>query len=149
MARGNVQDILSGLLFLAIGLIGAVASTAYDIGTARQMGPGYMPVGLFGIMAVIGAIIAIRGGLQQFTPAPTPALRPLLMVLVATGAFAALIRTGGLFLATLVLVVTASFADHEARLREALIAAAALAIFAALVFSVGLGVPLPLWPWSD
>jgi hypothetical protein len=149
MARGNLQDILSGLLFLAIGLVGAVGSTAYDIGAARRMGPGYMPLGLFAIMAAIGLVIAVRGALRARAPAPRVALRPLILILLATAAFAALIRTGGLFVATLVLVGLASFADDEARFVETLVAGVVLATFGALVFSVALGVPLPIWPWSS
>ncbi|WP_210495194.1 tripartite tricarboxylate transporter TctB family protein [Microvirga antarctica] len=149
MARGNIDDILGGLFFALVGIVGAILSSRYQIGTAAEMGPGYMPLGVFGILACIGTVIAVQGATASREPLEVFQIRPALLVILGTTAFALLLRTGGLFAASLVLVMIVSFADEDARFRESAIAGTMLAIFATLVFSVGLGVPLPIWPWSE
>jgi hypothetical protein len=154
---GDRKDLLAGLIFLGIGSFGAFQSTRYEIGTAREMGSGYMPLGVFALLAALGAAIAVRGARAELRAGlgaglravPMPRLRPLLLVVLATSAFALLLRGAGFFAATLVLVTLASFADSDARWREALVAGVVLALFGVAVFSLWLGVPLPTWPWSD
>lgn len=147
--RGNRQDIIGGLLFFGFGVAGVLYSLRYELGTAQEMGPGYMPVGVFGIMTAIGVAIAANGVISQREKADPFQLRPALMVLLATSAFAVLIRTGGFFIATLALVVVASLAEQDNKLRQSIVSGLLLAFFGTLIFSVGLGIPLPAWPWSQ
>jgi putative tricarboxylic transport membrane protein len=63
--RPAVPDLLAGGTFIAIGLAFALAGGRYDMGSALKMGPGYVPVVLGGILAVLGVVIAVqafRGG---------------------------------------------------------------------------------------
>jgi putative tricarboxylic transport membrane protein len=60
-----VPDLLAGGTFIALGLAFALGGRTYDMGSALQMGPGYVPVVLGGILTVLGAVIAVqafRGG---------------------------------------------------------------------------------------
>lgn len=149
MARGNIEDILGGLLFVTIGVTGAALSRSYVIGTADDMGPGYLPLGVFIILGALGAVIAIQGLVVPRGIGEGLDLRPALAIILGTGAFALLVRTAGFLAATMVLVVIVSLADKEARFGQSIIAGAVLAIFGTLVFSIGLGISLPVWPWSN
>ena len=63
--RPAVPDLLAGGTFIALGLAFAVGGSRYDMGSALKMGPGYVPVLLGGVLAVLGALIAVqafRGG---------------------------------------------------------------------------------------
>jgi hypothetical protein len=149
MARGNVSDILGGLLFVTIGTVGAALSRNYEIGSASDMGPGYLPFGIFIIIGILGAIITLQGLAAAPELRDELKLRPVLAVIIGSAAFAALMRTGGFFVATLVLVVIASLADKEARFGQSVIVGTVLGIFGTVIFGIGLGIPLPAWPWSN
>lgn len=72
--------------------------------------------------------------------------KSLFLVLSAAGAFGYLLKPLGLIIATLVLVFVSAYGGHEFRFREATILFVALALFSAIVFVWGLGLPIPLWP---
>lgn len=148
MAGGNVNDVFGGLLFVAIGIVGAYLSTNYAIGTAADMGPGYLPLGVFTIIGVLGAIIVLQGLAATQEVGDELSFAPAVAVLLGTTAFALLMRSGGLIVATVALVGITSFADEEATLGQSLLIGAVLGVFGALLFVVGLGVPLPLLPLS-
>jgi len=148
MPRGNVNDVLGGLLFAAVGAVGAYLSAQYAIGTADDMGPGYLPLGVFTIIGILGAVITLQGLAAAREAGEGLSIRPAAAVLLGTTAFALLLRSGGLVLATVALVGITSFADDEARFGRSLVIGALLGLFGALVFVIGLGVPLPVSPWS-
>jgi ABC-type Mn2+/Zn2+ transport system permease subunit len=74
--------------------------------------------------------------------------RPLVVVLGSVVLFGAIVRTVGVALSTVLLIVTASAASHEFRPRESLIAGVLLAALAVGVFVIGLQLQLPIWPWQ-
>jgi len=47
----NQKDFYSGLLFVAIGAFFGIFARKYDIGTAKEIGPGYFPL-ILGIILV-------------------------------------------------------------------------------------------------
>lgn len=57
----NGKDLWAGIMFLAFGLGFAYASKNYNMGTAVRMGPAYFPTVLGGLLAVLGAIVLVRG----------------------------------------------------------------------------------------
>lgn len=148
MSRGNVSDVLGGLLFVALGAVGGYGSSNYAIGTADDMGPGYLPLGVFTILGILGAVITLQGLAAAREEGDGLTIRPAAAVLLGTTAFALLLRSGGLVLATVALVGITSFADEETHFGWSLVLGALLGLFGALVFVVGLGVPLPVSPWS-
>jgi len=63
--RPGVPDMLAGGTFVALGLAFALGGSRYGIGSTQAMGPGFVPVVLGVILAVLGAFItaaAFRGG---------------------------------------------------------------------------------------
>ncbi len=143
------QDTLSGALCVAVAAVGLVAGHSLDMGTAAEMGPGYVPrllcLGLLGM----GLLIALIG-LRSPGARPTPvAWRPLLVITGAVLVFAASLERLGLALAVILAVVIASLATPGARAREIVTAALVLAIAVVLIFVTGLGLPVPVLPVLD
>ena len=50
----------SGLMFMAAGAAFAWGATTYPIGTAARMGPGYFPLVLGVLLALLGAVITFK-----------------------------------------------------------------------------------------
>ena len=61
MQRAGIKDILSGLIFLGFGAAFGYAATGYPLGTAFRMGPGYFPLVLAGVLALLGVAIVVKG----------------------------------------------------------------------------------------
>jgi hypothetical protein len=59
--RDPRPDLLAGGTFVAVGLAFAVASSRYELGSALQMGPGYYPLVLGGLLVALGVGVAVEG----------------------------------------------------------------------------------------
>jgi putative tricarboxylic transport membrane protein len=140
-------DLLSGLLFAALGAGALYISWRYPAGTAARMGPGYFPHLVSSLLVLLGGILMLRA---WFRPGETIAildLRPLLFVLLGTVAFGLLIERAGLIAASAMVVVASRFARPGFRPVEVLLLAAGLAGGAALLFVYALGLSVRLLPF--
>jgi hypothetical protein len=142
------KDFWSGVLFIAFGAFALIYGTKYTLGTAARMGPGYFPRILGILLVVLGGVILFRSFRVQGTPVPRWKLRPTLLVIGGVILFGYIVQPLGIALSTVLLIVLASAASHEFRPKEAVISGVALAALASLVFIVGLGVQLPIWPFQ-
>jgi hypothetical protein len=141
------QDFWAGVLFGAFGLFAAsYAAWHYKIGTAVRMGPGYFPLWVGGIVFVLGLVLALRALRIEGPPLPRLEWRPLVFILGGSIAYGYTLKPLGLIASTLLLVIISAAGGHEFRWREAILLAAALAVFSILVFVYALGLPFPLWP---
>jgi hypothetical protein len=70
----------------------------------------------------------------------------LILIVVSVAVFGLLLPRLGMVLSLPVLVLMASFAGDEFHLGEVLINSVLLTLFSWLVFIVGLGLTIPLWP---
>ena len=68
------------------------------------------------------------------------------MALGSVVMFGLIVNRVGLVLSTILLIVMASAASHEFRLREAVISGLALAALAVGVFVIGLKLQIGIWP---
>ena len=143
---GNPKDFLAGLLFMAFGLAALVLSGDYTIGTAARMGAGYFPRVLGILLLGMGALLALRGFRASSEARPVWHWRPLFIILLSVGAFILVGERLGLVLASVILVLIASFASEEFNWKEALLSGAIQGIVAVVVFVYGLSLPLPVWP---
>lgn len=141
------RDFWSGLIFVGAGLFIAIyGGTHYAYGAALRMGPGYFPVWLGALTAIVGAVLLVRSLVLTGPPLPKFHWRSVTFIVLACLLFGYLLRPAGLVLSTAVLVIVGAFGGHEFRWKEAITAAIALVIFAWMVFVWGLSMPLPLWP---
>ena len=54
------KDFWSGIMFLVVGIVFAVGATNYSMGTSARPGPGYFPLILSVILAILGAIVLFK-----------------------------------------------------------------------------------------
>lgn len=53
----NAKDLASGVFLLVLAAVGLWLNTDHTLGNARRMGPGYMPMLVFGLEFVFGLIV--------------------------------------------------------------------------------------------
>lgn len=136
-------------MFLVVGLAFAYGATEYSMGSAARPGPGYFPMILSVIMAILGAVviftsltIEVEGG----DPVGDFAWRPLLVIVGSIVLFGALLPRLGMILTTPLLIIAVSFAGQEFKWLGVLISSVVLTVFCWLVFIKGLALTIPLWP---
>lgn len=149
-------DFYCGVMFIAVGIAFAWGATNYNVGDAARMGPGYFPLMLGVLMALVGGVVAVKA--LGHTPDPEKigkwAWRPLVYVITANVVFGLLLaglRTislpaFGLIVAIYALTFIASMAQADWKFRTTLLLATALAIGSYLVFVVALKLQFPVWP---
>jgi hypothetical protein len=143
------KDVLAGLIFIGFGLAFGIAAARYPLGTALRMGPGYFPLLLAGALALLGAAIVGKGLLAAGDGAlgPVP-WRAAALVTAALGFFGATVAGLGLGPALFVTAFVSALASRANGLLAAALLAAGLTALCLLIFSYGLGVPVPvIGPW--
>ena len=140
------KDFLAGLIFVAFGAAAIVIGSAYPLGTAARMGPGYFPRILGILLVVLGGALALRALKLKGSPLPGWKWRPVLVVLGSVIVFGLVVTHIGLVLATIGLIVASSAASTEFRWKESLVSGILLAALATGVFVIGLKLVIPIWP---
>lgn len=146
------RDLVAGGILAALGVAWAAqAMLSYDLGTLRRMGPGMFPAALGIMLAGFGVAIGVQslraGNRMRFGAISREEIRQGALILVATASFALLVQRTGLFSAIAALSVLAALAGPRRSLAQHLWLAAALCAMAWLIFSLGLGMRVPLLRW--
>jgi hypothetical protein len=55
----NMKDLISGLFLILLAVIGWYLNQEHSLGTARRMGPGYMPLMVFWIQLGLGILVTL------------------------------------------------------------------------------------------
>lgn len=145
-AARSQQDMIGGLVLVLIALLAlylvqnlpATGRVGFASGTAPRLFA-------YGLLA-LGAVIAIAGFLQEGPKLEGFSLRGLCTIIGSVLFFALAIRTLGLAITGVPMVVLASFAGGHVNWKESLIFGLAITAFCALLFPYALGQPIPLWP---
>jgi hypothetical protein len=143
------KDFWSGIMFLVVGIVFAVGATNYSMGTGARPGPGYFPLILSVILAIIGAVVLFKAltiETEGGDPIGDIAWRPLLVIVASITVFGALLPRLGMVITIPVLIVMVSFAGDEFKWRGVVIASVVLTVFSWLIFVAGLNLTIPLWP---
>ena len=143
--RQSPRDLLSGLVFVVLGLGFAFGALSYQVGTPARMGPGWFPLVLGGLLTVLGiAVIAKAFLAPEGEPIGNVPWRAI--ALIATGIlfFGLTARGLGLVPAVFGAVFLSSFASERTRVLGALAIAAGLTVMCVLIFVVALQLRLPL-----
>lgn len=141
----NPQDAAAGVLLLGICLAGIHFGRDLEMGTAADMGPGYFPMMLSGIIGICGLVMLARGVSRDGPAIDAVRLRPLLCVLGSLMAFFVMIAWAGLVPSVVAMTFIAAYARPQARLAETLVLAVVAAVFAVLVFIEALHLPMQIW----
>lgn len=143
------RDFVAGLMFIAVGIAFAIGATNYTYGESARPGPGYFPLLLGVIMALLGAIVLFKALTIESDggdPIGDIAWKPLLLILGAVTVFGFLLPRFGMVVTIPMLVVISSLAGDEFHWLDAAINSVALTVFSYLVFVLGLGLTIPIWP---
>lgn len=151
------KDFFSGLMFAVIGGGFAWGATNYSVGTGARMGPGYFPLLLGILLAIMGAFIVFYSLVEHTEDGDKVGKfvwRPIVYVLGANLAFGILlaglpslgIPAMGLIVAIFALVIIASKAGDVFVLKEVLLLAAVLSTGSYLAFIMLLKLQMPVWP---
>lgn len=143
------RDYYAGGLMILLGLGAIFKGSSYDIGSLREMGPGFFPVAVGAIMALSGLGIALTSvAVEPAGDKQKPEWRGWICILLGIVAFIVLGNHGGLVPATFATVFIAALGDRKNNLRDAFLLAAAMCVVAVVVFWWLLQVQLPLFQWS-
>jgi hypothetical protein len=143
------SDLIAGGIFIVIGAGFSAESLNYEMGTVFRMGPGFMPLTLGIILAVLGlaVMLAGRGKPDAGSGRPVP-WRAVVLIVLALAFFGATVRQLGLMPVAFATSLLTAFASREASPLFALIVAVALTALCTAVFHYGLGLTIPLFgPW--
>jgi drug/metabolite transporter (DMT)-like permease len=143
------RDFWSGLMFIVVGVVFAVGSTNYSMGSSARPGPGYFPLILSVLMAILGAIVTFKAltiETEDGDPVGSFAWRPLVVIVIAIAVFGAALPRLGMVITVPLLIGITSLAGDEFRWKGVLINALVLTIGAWFVFVWGLKLTIPLWP---
>lgn len=151
------KDFFSGLMFMGVGIAFAWGSTRYTIGSGARMGPGYFPLVLGVLLAILGGIITFKALVVETMDGDklgSFAWKPLVFIILANVVFGILLGglpsiglpSMGLIVGIYALTFVACLAGETFNFKEALILATILAAFSYLAFIKLLNLQFPVWP---
>ena len=150
-------DFFSGVMFATVGGAFAVGATTYTVGNGARMGPGYFPLMLGILLAILGVIIMFQAMVVETTdggPIGKWAWKPLAFVLGANLAFGVLLGglpsiglpAMGMIIAIYALTIISSMAGEQFKLRDVLILSTILAAGSYVAFIWALKLQIQVWP---
>lgn len=144
----NNMDFLAGLLMIGVGSVAFYMALDYPFGSALRMGPGYFPRVLAGIFIAFGVYVGVRGLRTGEKVAGVWGWKALAFITVSFWAFGWLMDRVGLIPSLVLLFFVSALAGHEFKLKEVIILATLMILFAYGVFIYGLGLPYRLFWWD-
>ena len=151
------KDFFSGLMFMGVGLAFAWGATTYSVGQGARMGPGYFPLYLGVLMAILGAAITFSSLVVESVGGDKIgkwAWKPLFFIILANLLFGVLlaglpsvgIPAMGLIAAIYVLTFIASVAEPGWKVKNTFILATILAAGSYVAFVMALKLQFQVWP---
>jgi hypothetical protein len=140
------QDLVTGLMFIAIGIGALVIGADYPLGTAQRPGTGVLPRILSWCLIGTGVLLSGKALLVQGNVIGEWAWRPVIMITLATIAFALLVDPLGLVLTMVVSMTIAALGTPETRWGEFALFSLFMIFVGVALFIWGLGMPIKTWP---
>ncbi|MGL5867086.1 MAG: tripartite tricarboxylate transporter TctB family protein [Dermatophilaceae bacterium] len=165
------RDVVAGVVFVGFGGAFAVGALGYDIGTTLEPGPGYYPMVLGVLLAVLGLAVVVNGLLRRGHDAPDEVNSPAgpdaaepdaageaddlqdtrgrvpwiaaVLIIGAIVGFAFAVRTLGLVPAVFGCAFVAALAGYRRRVHAALAVAAVLTAICYVIFVLLLQLRIP------
>jgi len=151
------KDFWAGLMFMAAGIAFAWGATNYTIGEGARMGPGYFPLVLGCLLALIGLFVVFEAMVVETEDGEKIgafAWKPLFFIIASNVVFGIClggipklgIPAMGLIVGIYALTFIASMAGDEHNNKQVFVLATVLAILSYLAFIVLLKLQFPVWP---
>jgi hypothetical protein len=147
-----IMDYAGGTLMLLIGIGAVVQGQTYTIGTLSRMGPGYFPVALGTILALIGVGLLVSAALAN-APADAesrpPEWRGWICIVLSIVAFVVFGKYGGLVPATFAIVFISAMGERKNTIWSAGLLAVLMVVICVVVFWWALQLQFPLFAWGQ
>ena len=151
------KDFFSGLMFMGVGVAFAWGATTYSVGEGARMGPGYFPLMLGVLMAILGAAITFKALVVETEGGDKIgkwAWKPLVFIILANLTFGVLLGglpsiklpAMGMIIAIYALTFISSMAEPGWKVKNTAILATVLAIGSYVAFVLVLKLQFPVWP---
>ncbi len=151
------KDFFSGLLFMGVGVAFAWGASTYNVGTGARMGPGYFPLMLGVVLALLGGVIAFKALVVETESGDKIGKwvwRPVGYIVGANLAFGILLGglpsiklpAMGLIIAIFALTLISAKAGSEFKLKEVLVLSTILAVGSYATFILMLKLQIQVWP---
>ncbi len=151
------KDFFAGLMFMGVGVAFAWGATTYNVGTGARMGPGYFPLMLGILLALIGVLITFKALVVETVGGDKIgkwAWKPLFYIIAANLVFGMLLAglpaikfpAFGMIVAIYALTFIASMAESGWKFKTTFILATVLAVGSYLAFVLALKLQFPVWP---
>lgn len=151
------KDFFSGLMFMVLGAAFAWGATKYSIGTGARMGPGYFPLMLGVLLAILGAVVAFNGLVIERVGGDKVgkwAWKPLCYIIGANLIFGVCLgglpsiglKSLGLIAGIYALTFVSSMAEPGWKVKNTFFLGTALAVISYLAFIKLLKLQFPVWP---
>ena len=151
------KDFFSGLFYTVTGSAFAYGATNYTVGTGARMGPGYFPLLLGILLALIGAFVmfkALTVETQDGEKIGAWAWKPLFFIIAGNLLFGILLGglpsikfpAMGLIVAIYGTTLIVSLAGDTFKIKEVLVLATILSVMSYLAFIMLLKLQFPVWP---
>ena len=151
------KDFFSGLMFMGVGAAFAWGATTYKVGEGARMGPGYFPLMLGVLMAILGIAITFKSLVVETVGGDKIgkwAWKPLVYIIAANLLFGVFLGglpsiklpAMGLIAGIYVLTFVASMAETGWKVKNTFILATVLAVGSYIAFVKVLKLQFAVWP---
>jgi hypothetical protein len=149
------RDYYAGALCVLFGLGVVIVASGYNVGSLREMGPGFFPIMLGLAMMLMGVLIvgaAIFGAPEPPDPfdqhmPETPDWRGCFCILSSVVLFIVTASWFGMAPAIFLSVFAAALGDRTSSIKGAGALAAGVSVFGVILFGYFLKVSMPVWLW--
>ena len=153
IAIKSMKNILSGILFLSVGVATALGSRRYAMGRSARDGAGLLSL-LSRLASRWTRVNSFVHGTGRRDGHPEERQSHVInfsvvapaLVLGAVMVFAMTLKTVGLIGATTLAVILSSLGSGEFLIKEVVLYAIGLAVLVWAIFALGLQVTMPIWP---
>lgn len=140
-------NLVAGLLLMGLAALALWLNQDLRLGTLARMGPGFLPTLLSIALALTGVLILVSGIARHEERIERLYPRPVVFVSLAVLVFGLLVEGWGLFPAAFASVMVAALSGAGNRPVETVALAVVVSLLVSAVFVLGLGLPLPIFPW--
>lgn len=142
----NVGETITAGAIVAFGIFMLYLGSSYSMGSLSQMGPGYFPVMLGALTALIGVatLFEVR---RSSSPMPEIPWRGAAFVLAGLLAWALTAERFGLVPATFAVIILSNLARPPVRIFATAMTAVIASAMSVLVFIYGFALPLRAFNW--
>ena len=151
------KDFAAGIMFTVVGVAFAWGATNYNVGEAARMGPGYFPLMLGVLLAILGLFVIFESMVVESEDGGkigSIAWKPLFFVIASNLLFGVLLAglpnvgvpAMGMIVAIYGLTIVAAKAGDQFRWKEVLVLATVLSIISYVAFVYLLSLQFPVWP---